>query len=64
MAHALVREFDLPNTMRTRGLTVFVDKPMIAVAGERLAEPKRVQETSALRSALAPTPGQSAAGAR
>jgi hypothetical protein len=43
------REFDFPNTMRTRGITLFMNKQMIAVAGERLAQPKVVQETFPLR---------------
>jgi hypothetical protein len=43
------REFDFANTMRTRGITLFINKQMIAVAGERLAEPKIVQETFPLR---------------
>lgn len=46
-----VRELDLPNTLRTRGVTLFFNKKMIAVAGERLAEPKIVQETFPLREA-------------
>jgi len=44
------REFDFPNTMRTRGITLFVNKKMISVAGERLSQPKVVQETFPLRS--------------
>jgi hypothetical protein len=43
------REFDFANTMRTRGITLFMNKQMIAVAGERLAQPKIVQETFPLR---------------
>jgi hypothetical protein len=43
------REFDFPNTMRTRGITLFMNKQMIAVAGERLPAPKAVQETFPLR---------------
>jgi len=43
------REFDFASTMRTRGITLFVNKQMIAVAGERLAQPKIVQETFPLR---------------
>jgi hypothetical protein len=46
-----VRELDLPNTLRTRGVTLFFNKKVIAVAGERLAEPKVVQETFPLREA-------------
>jgi hypothetical protein len=44
-----VREFDWPNTLRTRGLTLYVDKKVIAVAGERLDEPRIVQETFPLQ---------------
>ena len=43
------REIDYSNTMRTRGLTLFMSKKMLAVAGERLAQPKVVQETFPLR---------------
>lgn len=43
------REFDFASTMRTRGITLFINKQMIAVAGERLAQPKIVQETFPLR---------------
>lgn len=43
------REIDLPKTLRTRGITLFVQKKVIAVAGERLSEPKLVQETFPLR---------------
>ena len=43
------RELNLINTMRTRGITLFFDKKVIAVAGERLPEPKLIQETFPLR---------------
>lgn len=43
------RELDFASTMRTRGITLFMNKQMIAVAGERLAQPKVVQETFPLR---------------
>lgn len=43
------REFDWASTIRTRGLTLFVNKKMIAVAGQRLDEPKLVQESFPLR---------------
>ena len=43
------REFDFRNTMRTRGVTLFMKKHMIAVAGERLPQPKIVEETFPLR---------------
>jgi hypothetical protein len=43
------REFDFASTMRTRGITLFMNKQMIAVAGERLTQPKVVQETFPLR---------------
>ena len=48
------REFDFANTLRTRGVTLFLSKEMIAVAGERLDEPKVVQETFPLRAAETP----------
>jgi len=44
-----VREFDFVNTMRTRGVTLFVNKRMIAVAGQRLSEPRVIEETYPLR---------------
>ena len=44
------REIDFVSTMRTRGITLFMNKQMIAVAGERLDQPKVVQETFPLRS--------------
>ncbi|HXV75950.1 MAG TPA: hypothetical protein VD788_06470 [Candidatus Polarisedimenticolaceae bacterium] len=44
-----VREFDWTNTLRTRGATLFVNKKVIAVAGERLPEPRIVAETFELR---------------
>ena len=43
------REIDFVNTMRTRGVTLFFKKTMIAVAGERLPEPQIVEETFPLR---------------
>jgi hypothetical protein len=46
------REFDWPNTMRTRGETLYVNKTMIAVAGERLPESRTVEETFPLRRSL------------
>ena len=47
-----VRELDLVSTLRTRGVTLFFNKTMIAVAGERLVEPKVVEETFPLRKRL------------
>ena len=44
-----VRDFDWSNTMRTRGATLFLKKKVIAVAGERLPEPRIVEETFPLR---------------
>lgn len=44
-----VREFDWGNTLRTRGATLFFRKKVIAVAGERLPEPRVVEETFELR---------------
>ena len=43
------REIDLANTIRTRGVTLFFTKTVVAVAGERLAQPKVVQETFPLK---------------
>jgi hypothetical protein len=45
------REIDLVGTLKTRGVTLFINKKVIAIAGERLAEPKIVQETFPLRPA-------------
>jgi hypothetical protein len=45
------REIDLAGTLKTRGVTLFLKKKVIAIAGERLAEPKIVQETFPLRPA-------------
>jgi len=45
------REFDWENTIRARGLTLYVNKEVVAVAGQRLEEPKLVQETFPLREA-------------
>jgi len=43
------REIDYQNTLRTRGVTLFFRKKVITVAGERLPQPKLVQETFPLR---------------
>ena len=43
------REIDIASTLRTRGVTLFMDKRMIAVAGERLAAPRTIQDTFPLR---------------
>jgi hypothetical protein len=48
------REIDYSNTLRTRGLTLFMNKKMIAVAGERLSQPRVVQETFPLRASAEP----------
>jgi hypothetical protein len=45
------REIDIANTLRTRGITLFFEKRVIAVAGERLPQPKIVRETFPLRAA-------------
>jgi hypothetical protein len=45
-----VRELDFVKTLRTRGVTLFIRKHVIAVAGERLPKPKTVEETFPLRS--------------
>ena len=44
-----LRKLDLANTRRTKGITLFMTKTMIAVAGERLPQPKQLQETFALK---------------
>jgi hypothetical protein len=44
-----LRKLDLANTRRTKGITLFLTKTMIAVAGERLPQPKQVQETFPLK---------------
>ena len=44
-----VREVDLAGTLRTRGVTLFITKRVVAVAGESLPEPKTVRETFPLR---------------
>jgi len=44
-----LRKLDFANTRRTKGVTLFLTKTMIAVAGERLPQPKQVQETFALK---------------
>ncbi len=43
------RKIDFRGTMRTRGVTLFMTKSVTHVAGERLAEPRNVQETFPLR---------------
>jgi hypothetical protein len=40
-----MRKLDFANTRRTRGVTLFMTKTMISVAGERLQQPREVQET-------------------
>ena len=44
------REIDFASTMRTRGATLYLNKKMIAIAGERLDPPKLIQEKFPLRS--------------
>ena len=44
-----LRKLDLANTRRTKGVTLFFTKTVVAVAGERLAQPRQVQETFALK---------------
>jgi hypothetical protein len=46
-----LRKLDFSNTRRTKGVTLFMTKTMISVAGERLPQPKQVQETFALKTA-------------
>jgi hypothetical protein len=47
------REIDVVATLKTQGITLFTHKTMIAVAGERLPQPKAVVETFPL---LQPSP--------
>jgi hypothetical protein len=49
-----VRTLDPAATIRTKGITLFMTKKMIAVAGERLPEPKSVRETFTLRAPREP----------
>lgn len=44
-----LRKLDFASTRRTKGLTLFMTKTVIAVAGERLPQPKQVQETFSLK---------------
>lgn len=46
-----VRELDLAGTMRTKGVSLLFDKKTIAVAGERLADPKVTKEAIPFRRA-------------
>ncbi len=47
------RTLDVAATLKTHGVTLFMTKKVIAVAGERLAEPKEIRETFPLRPAPA-----------
>ena len=49
-----LRRLDAAATLKTRGITLFMTKRVIAVAGERLAEPKEIRETFPLRPQPAP----------
>ncbi len=51
-----VRELDVAGTMRTRGVSLMFDRKMIAVAGERLAEPKISKEAVPFRRAASSEP--------
>lgn len=44
-----LRKLDLAATRKTRGVTLFFTKTVVAVAGERLQQPRQVQETFALK---------------
>ena len=44
------RALDIPGTLKTRGVTLMVKKTVVAVAGERLEQPRVLQETFPLRS--------------
>lgn len=43
------REVDIPATLKTRGITLFFNKKVQAVAGQRLPDPRIVRETFPLR---------------
>jgi hypothetical protein len=44
-----LRKLDFANTRRTKGVTLFMTKTVISVAGDRLPQPKQVQETFPLK---------------
>jgi hypothetical protein len=44
-----LRKLDFANTRRTKGLTLFMTKTMISVAGSRLPQSKQIQETFPLK---------------
>jgi hypothetical protein len=44
-----MRKLDFASTRRTKGVTLFMTKTVIAVAGERLPQPREVQETFPLK---------------
>ena len=44
-----LRKLDFPSTRRTKGVTLFMTKTVIAVAGSRLPQPKQIQETFPLK---------------
>ena len=44
-----LRKLDLAATRKTKGVTLFFTKTVVAVAGERLPQPRQVQETFALK---------------
>ena len=48
-----VRRLDAAATLRTRGVTLFFNKKVLAVAGERLPEPRDIVETFPLRTSPA-----------
>ena len=47
-----LREVNIPRTLKARGATLFLTRKVIAVAGERLEQPKEITETFPLRSAM------------
>jgi hypothetical protein len=47
-----VRKVNMPRTMKTRGDTLFLDKKVTHIAGERLPTPRETVETWPLRSAM------------
>jgi len=44
-----LRKLDFGNTRRTKGVTLFLTKTVVSIAGERLPQPQQVQETFSLK---------------
>jgi hypothetical protein len=52
------REIDVPATLRSKGTTLFLKKKVVAVAGERLAQPQIVDESFPLHPAAVNSPSR------